>query len=508
MNMAVAPQDARGPAAGRAPRPPASATVAWVALAAGVVLTVLGVWGLYHHPRRALVAGVLLAAVALVVAWRRHLAAIRLRHVVWWMLLLMPAAALMGPALALPQFRSLFLFRVLVVALIVLLPVWVAVVRPRVVLAPKRLYQLLALWLGWLTLSLFWAADKGAGFRYLGLLALMTLLLGATASAGTTRRRLRFLLGSLGVVYALAVALAVLEAAVSVRLPWASSVGAAKVGVTVTSFFYNANNLATFVAIIWPFLLLAVFTARRWAVLAAGLAGAAGGLWTLFHTGSRTSLVTVVLETVLLVALLAARRQIRGWRLGLILGLVAAILVLFGFLAFNSSSSYLASQFRLKNVASNAQARTGSTGTRLALLDAGARVSAHYLFLGVGPGNAESRILAQPGISVAFGNLHAWWMEVFVDGGLPGFIFYALFYLGLVVALWRRSAAASPGQLRFASTACLVALLGFVVGSFGPSSVFDFAPMWVLFGVSLAILLRAHLDATRADPSQARLDLH
>lgn len=466
-----------------------------VALAAGAIAALLGVWGLYHHPRRALLVGVVVAAAALLVAYRRHLAALRLPPVVWTLLLILPAAAVLGPAAALPQFRNLFLFRLLVVLLVVLLPVWIAVVRPRLVIVPRRLIQLLVLWLGWLVVSLFWAADKPAGFRYLGLLALMTLLLAATAAAGTTRRRLRLLLVSLGVVYALAVAVAVTETVVAVRLPWAASVGAAKVGVTVTGFFYNANDLATFMAICWPFLLLAVFTARRRPTLLLGLLGAGGGLWVLVHTGSRTSLVTVVIETVVCVALLAWRRWIRGWRLGLILGMAVGLLGLFGFLSFNSSSSWLLSQFRLTNVASNVQSGTGSGGTRLALIDAGVRVSAGHLFLGVGPGNAESEVKAQPGLPVDFGNLHAWWMEVFVDGGLPGIVFYTLFYVGLIVALSRVSGAAPPGLLRYSATATLIALIGYVVGSFGPSSVFDFAPMWILFGLGLAVLLRAHLAA-------------
>jgi hypothetical protein len=32
---------------------------------------------------------------------------------------------------------------------------------------------------------------------------------------------------------------------------------------------------------------------------------------------------------------------------------------------------------------------------------------------------------------------------------------------------------------------------GYIIGSWGPSSVFDFPPMWILFGLGLAVVLRA-----------------
>jgi hypothetical protein len=41
----------------------------------------------------------------------------------------------------------------------------------------------------------------------------------------------------------------------------------------------------------------------------------------------------------------------------------------------------------------------------------------------------------QPDQPEDLANLHnRWWMELLVDGGVPGLVFYLLFFIGLLVA--------------------------------------------------------------------------
>ena len=52
--------------------------------------------------------------------------------------------------------------------------------------------------------------------------------------------------------------------------------------------------------------------------------------------------------------------------------------------------------------------------------------------------------------------------------------------------------------VRYLAGGTLLALIGFTVGSLGPSSSVGFAPMWVMYGLGLAVVSRARLAAADA----------
>jgi teichuronic acid biosynthesis protein TuaE len=460
----------------------------WAAALAGALATVLIVWALDQRPRRALLAlGVVAVVLTALAAWRL-LRRVPVPLVLRGLALLTVISALLGPALALPQLRQVFAFRVLMALLIVGGLTWGLLARPRLRIGPLHLLVWLVAWLGWLLLSLLWAPDKGAGLRYLALLALMCVVLAATAYWGTTRERLRTLLVVLGAALALNLLVAVIEGTAGLHLP--SSVYAGRrVARLATGFFFNPNDLATYLAMCLPFLLVGLFLARRSLLKALALTGLVLSAYALLHTGSRLALVVIGLETLLVVAVLAARGWVR--HRGAIVAIGICLLAGVAFLGLNGSQSPLLSPFRLTTVAQEVESGSGSGASRLTLLRVGMRVALDYDLAGVGPGNAEGLVRQQPDRPANLANLHNWWMEIMVDGGLPGLIFYLLFFVGLLVALWRIGRDSGDPLLRYLGTATGIAVAGYVIGCWGPSSVFDFPPMWVLFGLGLAVVLRA-----------------
>jgi hypothetical protein len=65
----------------------------------------------------------------------------------------------------------------------------------------------------------------------------------------------------------------------------------------------------------------------------------------------------------------------------------------------------------------------------------------------------------------------------------------------LVFALWP-IARLDPDPLnRYLASGAWLALLGWTVGAVGPSSSVSFAPMWILYGLALAVVSRARLAA-------------
>ena len=59
------------------------------------------------------------------------------------------------------------------------------------------------------------------------------------------------------------------------------------------------------------------------------------------------------------------------------------------------------------------------------------------------------------------------------------------------------------GFLRYLASGTVLALLGFTVGAVGPSSSVSFAPMWILYGLGLAIVSRARLAAAETGAIEA-----
>jgi O-antigen ligase len=84
-------------------------------------------------------------------------------------------------------------------------------------------------------------------------------------------------------------------------------------------------------------------------------------------------------------------------------------------------------------------------------------------------------------------NLHNWWLEVLVNGGLLVFVGYLLFYAGLVWGLFRVALTTERALIAFAAAALLAALAGYTFGALSPSSAIHFTPMWIHFGLSMAV---------------------
>lgn len=482
---------ARSSAAG--PRPLLDAAL----LLAGVVATLLVTVGFVHTPRAtaAVLAATLLVAV--VAVERRRLARLRLSRVIVVLLLLIPLTALIGPSLALPSHPQLFAFRVVTALAAFVVFVWLVLTRGNVQFGARRFAALLVLWFGWLLVAMLWAPDKAAGFRYLAIMILMLALAGATAAAGSTNRRLRALCAVLAVAYALIVGMTVIEFTLGIRLPVSRLLyGNVNVQYQVTSVFHNQNDLATYLAICWPFFFTVFFVTRRmwWWLLS--LAAMAFCAMALVRTGSRSSVLAIGLETlaaVLFFARLGARLTSRRNKvIGVLLALVLAGGA--GYLLFNNSQSDMLRQFRLEQLVSNVQQGQGSGQIRSRLLHNGLYQAGHYLLLGGGPGQAETLMRTSP-TPTGIVNLHNWWLEVLVNGGLPATILHGLLYFGLMAALFGIARRDTDRLLRYLAASVMLALVGFLLGALGPSSSISFAPLWVLWGVGMAVVSRAALAA-------------
>ena len=275
----------------------------------------------------------------------------------------------------------------------------------------------------------------------------------------------------------------------------------------VTSVFHNQNDLATYLAICWPFILCAFFFTRRAGWLALATLRPSSGAAAFVRTGSRSSLLAV-----------GRRIARRRWSCS------GASAPAWPRAAARSSSPWspwrscsapatCSSTTRSRACCANSASRrsparprpTRARGRlRQDLTSRGLQIAGHSLLLGAGPGQAEV-IIGSGAEALGIANLHNWWLETYADGGLPGFALHLLFFVFLLIALWPIAKSDPDPFVRYLASGCALALVGLVIGALGPSSVVSFAPMWALYGLGLAVVSWARIaEARRAAPAASQ----
>jgi len=487
-----------GAGGGTPSRDPRRFSAADVALiGGGALITALVAAAATRKPLYALALLVVLAVVATVLLGRERLARARAGSVVTALVVSLPVLALLGPSFALPVAPQAFLFRV-VLAIVVYTGVLYLLLRhDPMPFAAKDLLLPGVLWFAWLLLSTVWAADKAAALHYISIVVTMVAVLLATAAAGGTRRRLVWFGSTMILGYFFIAGFTIVEARLGIRLPTSRLLTAVTSQTyAVTSVFVNQNDFATYVALCWPFMLCAFFFTRRLRWLTLTVLFMLIGAYGFVHTGSRSSLVAAGISSLAAVALFWHLAPKLSSRTGKVVTavVVIALIAVAGWLLFNNSSSDMLRQFRLEALLNQAQQNKGSGAIRSDLTSRGLEIAGSSHLLGAGAGQAEV-IIGSGTNALGITNLHNWWLETYVDGGLVGFALHFVFFWLLVFALWPIARRDPDPLTRYLACGTWLALLGWIVGSVGPSSSVSFAPMWILYGLALAVVSRARLAA-------------
>ncbi len=296
-------------------------------------------------------------------------------------------------------------------------------------------------------------------------------------------------------VFGLALSISLLEIATDFRLSTSGLAGLpARYQWAATSFFHNQNDFATYIALWLPFLLAAPLITQRIGLVLPAVGGILLAIICFAHTGSRANLLAFALSVVSLLAVAGARfgpaikpRRLLPGLIVLLGAVVAMCLGVRGLVPVLAVPDIGVQHWRFDTLASEVSAGAGSGGSRIALISDGLRALRDSYFLGVGPGNADHHLQHIGGLDRVY-NLHNWWMEVLVNGGILVFVGYLLFYAALLGNLFVIAARTRRQVPAFVAASLFAALMGYVFGSLSPSSAIHFAPMWIHFGLSLAVI--------------------
>lgn len=471
------------PAGGAAGARPPLIPIALCALLAGA----LAVW----QPMVGL--GLAAAAVGLTL-----IRAVPVRRMAPLLVILIALAAIAGPNLAAPGLGAVFLFRVLIVAFGLGLAGYL-LLDGRLTLPAglPRPAAILGVWFLWTALSIGWADNVVAAVRWTSFMAMMGGMAVAIAVLCRDRGRARALLWSLLGAFVVAALIAVAEVATGLHLPTFRSGTDAQYLIGVGSLFGNQNNFATFLGLCLPYLAVLPLIYRDVRLRAIGVGGSAASLAFILLTGSKSGLLSAGFVLVGLVVLATIDPRTRR-RLFAALGVVAVAAVVIipslqggGLIQLDERT---VTKLDFTTLVNQLESGTGSGAVRAGLLADGLSLVNATDGLGVGAGNAETRVHELGPVAPQVGNLHNWWLEVLVNGGLVGLALYLFFYITLIRRQARALRTARDPLVRYMTMAGCIAMIGWIAGSIGPSTAIHYAPMWIVFGLSMGALVLARAE--------------
>jgi hypothetical protein len=347
----------------------------------------------------------------------------------------------------------------------------------------------------WFAVSLVWSWDRLYTLQYLGYIACGGGLAMLIAKyIGTNLERFLQLFEAAKWAFAIDITAGLLEVFTDFRLPVSpfstrseqqvldgfSSEAMVLVSCMPTGFHWNPNNFAMVMCLLFPF-----FLVQR--NLIAGLAGVVTIVALVYFADSRAALVALAFISMLLPVF----RGKSVWLFSAI-GFIAA--VQFCFLTHGKLSRVMDSEFvhaLARYSGSEDWNELDSVGVRRHLIENGFTALSQTYGLGVGGGAdkaVQEKMYALPTTEIIT-SMHHTWLELLVNGGVP---FFACFVGWYVALIWELLGHAKrwpiESRVGYFSRCLSLSLLGLVPAAVAASTAVYVLPMYVVFGMSMAMV--------------------
>ena len=422
------------------------------------------------------------------------------RAIKWMTAITCTTAALIGLALPirLPLIGLLNIFKLGFLILASLFTLYIMshkfIFRVRLAPSLRKYWLFLALWCGWLVVSLLWSQDFQAGIKYIfTFLLMLSIMIILAFQVNGEENQLRFFFNILIIMVMVVLIEGVIEQLAGFKVynpevdPISGRLLSEKFSYSIYSFFGQPNNFATFLNICLPFFVLAISMAKHRFIRWGAVAVTALSFYLIFYTVSRINYGVAVI-----IVLVSPFFKInRGNRLS------GYVLLLLGIITLGVAVGNWGLPFLIDNMPEKAVLKLSNTLTELSGLSTqtgiGARIrlvgfAFRSIFdsalLGLGAGSQASYLSYLGMTDVLF--FHSWWLEVLAINGLLVFVPYLFFYFSLSFGLYRIASSFKDSWLGYLGRAISLSLLGLAISQNGPSSMLYFPPMWLLLGLALA----------------------
>lgn len=252
-----------------------------------------------------------------------------------------------------------------------------------------------------------------------------------------------------------------------------------------TAFHSNPNNLSVVMATLIPFFLF--YPRMRVKVLGTSLL-----LLIIIMAGSRGAFIGAVFGIVLYFALIDFRRIL----VLAVFGILASFLLIASIDKLKMSDNMRIVEFAhtadvLMDYASNDSKKDdNSVSIRQGLIKNG--LDALYASGGLGVGGGGNQAVQESkggnGAEGEISAMHNFWIEILVESGVGFFLCFVAWYLTLCFKLFAIYITTTSAFYKYQAGALLVSFAIFSVACISASSVIYHLPMWIMFGMALALI--------------------
>jgi len=364
----------------------------------------------------------------------------------------------------------------------------------------KRHYFLIIMFL-WYILSTLWSLHKLYSIMYLGYLFFGIFIVYSIVYKATNEQELSKLFKILAILFSIEIFICLLEGLGIFRYPISpfsklvvyfgreidgnllintdSSVLNELMHMP-TGFRWNTNNLAIIMNLLLPFVLF--HKNNKVKIIFSVLI-----LFIIYSTSSRGNLIAFLIIITLYFGFFLRKN---------FLTLAFLLLTLIPvFLTFSKNSflvSKLENSFEAIKIFTTQKAYgENSLSYRQKYIENGINALLDTYGLGVGAGNSGNEEYHQNVLDKKTGrvSLHNFWVEILVDGGVIFAIFFYIWYISLIISLYKVYLKSRQNKtLEYFSASCSLSLAGLIFSAIAGSSVIYEFPMWILFGFSIAVI--------------------
>lgn len=319
--------------------------------------------------------------------------------------------------------------------------------------------------------SLGWATDKVTGAKEMYIFSIFLLLIFILLHLFDHDRMIRVVEISYWSMGILILMIAIVEINTGFHLSTSRYVESSMAELNqsiATAFFYNENDLSLFLVMLAPFYLTKIFDRQTLLLKLVSIVLYVALCYVIFVNSSRIAIIATVIQFLIVVLLKVKPAFIRG--------LLTFIPLLILVISFNINK--FISLFVIYD-------GYGSNFVRLNLILNGLYSVYQSFMLGVGPGNFEKHVSPMFNTN-GIVNPHNWWIEILTNYGFIIFCGYLVFFFFMLKKLYEIFKQKNHYS-NFALTLFL-SQVGFMFASIGPSSLFSFWPMWLMYAIILAFI--------------------